>query len=82
VSAPIAEDRPQVPRWVYLAESGVPLDASPMTMAGTPVVEIRVPAAASPPRRPRRMDLLLLLALLAATILGLSILLGTGPERG
>jgi hypothetical protein len=67
---------------VYLAESGMPLDASPMTMPGSPVAGIRAPAAASPSRRPRRMDLLLLLALIAVTILALSILLGTAPTRG
>jgi hypothetical protein len=82
VSAPIADDWRQAPRWTSQAESGVPLDASPMTMPDTPVTEIRVPAASSLPRRPRRTDLLLLLALIVATILGLSILLGTGPTWG
>jgi hypothetical protein len=49
VSAPVAEDRPHVPRWGYTPETAPP----------------------------RRTDLLILLALITAVILGLCIVLGT-----
>ncbi len=78
---PLADDRPPVLRWVYLAEASPFLDGSPVDGRGMQLHDTHEPALALESGTPRRLDLLLLLALTAAVIVGLCIVLGSGPSH-